>query len=99
LPNKDHFIALMQAIDEARKKDSDFSSALSDYLNFHTVVQSHDDFIDSVITFAESLFGCCGRIHEFVYKMDFGRVRPRDGRYYASSSELYDDLIRQNTKP
>ena len=91
-PSKEQFVELMNAIDKIRQRDNDFSSVLSEYLNFYTVIQSNDDFIDKVIEFTESLFGCCGRIHSFVYDTDFGRVKPRTGFYCKDASELFDKL-------
>lgn len=91
-PNKEQFVELINAIEKIRQKDNDFSFVLSEYLNYYTVIQSHDEFTDKVIAFTESLFGRCGCIHAFVYDMDFGRVKPRTGGYYKDASELYDEL-------
>ena len=92
-PSKEHFIQLVDAIQKVRHRDSQFSEVLSEYMGCYAVVGSHDKFIESVIEFTESLFGCCGKVEYYCMTLDFGRNRIRFKPYYANAGELYNALI------
>ena len=93
-PSKEHFCQLVDAIQKVRHRDSQFSEVLSNYMGSYVVVNSHDDFIESVIAFVESTFGNCGKLHYFAFTLDFGRTRLTDKPYYANAEDLYDAMVK-----
>ena len=92
-PNREHFIQLVDAIQYVRNRDSEFSEVLGEYMCSYVVVNSHDDFVESVIAFAESCFGNCGLLHYFVFDLSFGETHLTDRPYYQDAGELYDSMV------
>ena len=94
-PNREQFVALIEAIDRVRQRDNKLSEAFTELFQHHTVVCSNDKFVDAVCTFLESLFGDCGHIHAFVYEFECGRTGQKKESYCKDASELYNRLTKK----
>lgn len=93
-PNKEQFVALIEAIDVVRQQDNKASEAFTEYFQHHTVICANDKFLGTVISFTESLFACCGKVHYYVYETDCGRTGQKKESYCKDANELYDKLTK-----